>query len=192
MKKILLSVTVALFLSACSSDDGKNADANLLPVAQNKVLLLKVDYTTNQFECGKELEFEGESDAFNVSVDYQQPNDFGNIRIVYNDLDEKLFEGSIHWMGLGNISFPENLIPANGFAFVDTEDFAICAGIENVFNPQNQEFDYSPVWNSIQGMVKVREYLQSNPTATVKLFLYTPSVGVGNPEEWDWIVMLKN
>jgi len=45
---------------------------------------------------------------------------------------------------------------------------------------------------SVQSLVKVREYLSKNPKTPVKLFLYTPSVGAGNPEDWDWIIFLKN
>ncbi len=189
--RILLLLTVA-FLSACSGEENEGPAATLLPESGNKIMLLKVDYTTNVFESGKELEFANPTDTFTISVDYQSPADFGRIQLYYQELDEKIFDGSIHWMGLGNISFPENFLPANAFEHVLTEDFALCAGIENIFNPNNQEFDYQLVWSSIQGLVKVRQYLQSNPAASVKLFLYTPSVGIGNPEEWDWIVILKN
>jgi hypothetical protein len=191
--KILLLFAAAL-LSSCSGEENENPTANLIPVpeAENKVMLLKVDYTTNAFEGGKELEFESVSETFTVDVDYQTPGDFGGIQLYYDEVNEKLFDGTIHWMGLGSISFPENLLPATAFEHVLTDDFAICVGIENVFNPNNEDFDYIPVWSSVQGLVKVRQYLESNPTATVKLFLYTPSVGIGNPEEWDWIIMLKN
>ena len=63
---------------------------------------------------------------------------------------------------------------------------------ENVFNPNNSTYNYNEIWTSVQSLVKVRQYLNSNPNATVKLFLYTPSVGIGNPAEWDWIIVMKN
>jgi hypothetical protein len=52
--------------------------------------------------------------------------------------------------------------------------------------------NYLPIWLSIQNKIKVREYLASNPNATVKLFLFSTRVGLGNPVEWDWIIFLKN
>jgi hypothetical protein len=44
----------------------------------------------------------------------------------------------------------------------------------------------------VQNLVKVRQFLQSNPNQIVKLFLYTPSVGMGDPLEWDYFIFLKN
>ncbi|MDI1256213.1 MAG: hypothetical protein PSV16_08920 [Flavobacterium sp.] len=107
-------------------------------------------------------------------------------------METEIFNGGIVWNGLGTITNPDAFLPASAFEFVATADFALCTGFDNIFNPNNEEFDYLPVWSAIQGSVKVREYLNANPGAGVKLFLYTPSIGVGNPEEWDWIVILKN
>jgi hypothetical protein len=41
-------------------------------------------------------------------------------------------------------------------------------------------------------ILKVRQYLISNPTGVVHLYLYTPSVGFGNPADWKWIILMKN
>ena len=91
------------------------------------------------------------------------------------------------------MTFPQNLINANQFDSVLTADYVTpISGFENVFNPNNTTYNYDPVWSSVQSLVKVRQYLVSNPNATVKIFLYTPSVGIGNPAEWDWIIIIKN
>ena len=87
----------------------------------------------------------------------------------------------------------QNLLNANQFDRVLTADYVSPnSGFENVFNPNNATYNYNSIWASVQSLVKVRQYLISNPNATVKIFLYTPSVGIGNPAEWDWIVILKN
>jgi len=190
--KLLMLFGVALLFGSCTGEDSEIPAQNALPIGENKVLLLKVDYTTNAFEGGKEFDFQDDTESFTIETQHQQAGDFGGIKLYYQELDEKLFEGSIHWNGLGAMSFPESLQPASSFEHVLTEDFAICLGFDNVFNPQQQELDYNLPWSSIQGLVKVRQYLQSNPASTVKIFLYTPSIGVGNPEEWDWIILLKN
>lgn len=91
------------------------------------------------------------------------------------------------------MNFPSNLKPATQFDVVLTQDFVLpSAGFEDVFNPGNHTYDYEEVWQSVQNLVKVRAYLKSNPNSSVKLFLYTPSVGVGNPADWDWIIFIKN
>ncbi len=158
----------------------------------SKILMLKVDYLTNSFEGGKELLFSQSSETFTIATQYDPPGDFGNIKLIYEELNKVIFDGDIIWMGLGHINYPQNILPASDFDHVLTCDYYIPrGGFENVFNPQNTDYDYSPIWSSVQGLVKVRDYLRSNPDATVKLFLYTPSVGVGNPEDWDWILFLK-
>lgn len=159
----------------------------------SKILLLKVDYLTNSFEGGKELLFSQSSENFTIATQYTPPGDFGNIKLIYEEINKVIFDGDIIWMGLGHINYPQNILPASEFRYVMTCDYVMPeGGFENVFNPQGAFYDYSQIWTSVQGLVKVREYLRSNPDATVKLFLYTPSVGVGNPEDWDWILFLKN
>jgi hypothetical protein len=192
MKKIILSLITApfiLLIIILSFSSCKNIDES----GVSKVLVLKVDYLTNKFEGGTELTFTKSSPNFNIQPIYISPGDFGNISMIYQDINELLFDGSIVWMGKGYIKYPRNFIPANRFEIVLTSDYVIPKnGFENVFNPNNTNYDYSPIWSSVQSLVKVREYLRSNPNSTAKLFLYTPSVGAGNPEDWDWIIFLKN
>ena len=192
MRKIILSLITApfiLLIIILSFSSCKNIDES----GVSKVLVLKVDYLTNKFEGGTELTFTKSSPNFNIQPIYISPGDFGNMSMIYQDINELLFDGSIVWMGKGYIKYPRNFIPANRFEIVLTSDYVIPKnGFENVFNPNNTNYDYSPIWSSVQSLVKVREYLSKNPKTPVKLFLYTPSVGAGNPEDWDWIIFLKN
>jgi len=128
-----------------------------------------------------------------INHQYNEPSDAGGIKLFYAELNNQLlFDGSIIWAGLGEVNYPQNFVAANEFNHVITTDFVTpSAGFENVFNPHNINFDYLPVWSAVQGLVKVRQFLSSNPNATVKLFLYTPSVGVGDPADWDWYIFLK-
>ncbi|NUY81145.1 hypothetical protein HUK80_09590 [Flavobacterium sp. MAH-1] len=189
-KNLLLMLSLVL-LSACTGDDATSSP-NIDPVTGNKVLMLKVDYTTNEFEGGTEFTFDEPATTFTVTNEYQEPGDFGWVKLYYDELDTKIFDGEIHWMGLGTLHFPESFEPADSFQHVLTDDYATPNGFENVFNPSGQEFDYNQPWSHVQGLVKVRQYLQSNPEASAKIFLYTPSVGIGNPADWDWIIILKN
>lgn len=189
MKPLLTIFGITLLFSVTSCSKKLDTPAN---TSSNNVLLLKVDYLTNAFKGGKELTFTNQASTFTVTNQYASPGDFGGIKLTYQELNETLFNGTIIWMGLGQILFPQNLLPANQFDKVATTDFVTPAGFQNVFNPQNQPYDYTPIWMAVQNIVKVRQYLLSNPTATVKLFLYTPSVGFGNPADWDWILILKN
>jgi hypothetical protein len=185
--KILLAC-FALMLFSCSKEKTETLD----DLGPNKVLLLKVDYTNNTFESGKELLFQNNA-TFTISKQYVTPSDFGSIKLFYQELNQPIFDGTIVWMGLGSIAYPTDFLPATDFAAVLTNDFVTpAAGFENIHNPNNTPIDYQPIWSAVQNLVKVRAYLASNPTATVKIFLYTPSVGIGNPADWDWILILKN
>ncbi|RZJ71215.1 hypothetical protein [Flavobacterium sp.] len=188
---LLLACFVATLFSCSSDDSGQPADSD--PITGNKLLMLRVDYQTNQFEGGKEFAFEQPATTFTVTSEYQEPGDFGWVKLYYDELDTKIFDGEIHWMGLGQLHFPESFEPASSFEHVLTNDFVTPQnGYENVFNPSGIAYDYEVPWSHVQGLVKVRQYLEANPTATVKIFLYTPSVGIGNPADWDWFILVKN
>lgn len=188
--KYLSLLAFAVLSTACSTNDEGN---NLIPTQENKVLLLKVDYTTNTFEGGKELTFDENTDSFTLETEYVEPGDFGSIQLHYQELNTKLFDGTIVWDGTGSISFPESFDAASSFEAVLTNDYVFpTEGFNNVFNPNNETYNYQTIWSSVQSLVKTREYLLSNPDAKANIFLYTPSVGFGNPEEWDWIIILKN
>ena len=189
-RSISLFMGLTLLLSCSKENDFQKIQNGQ---TANKVLMLKVDYTTNTFEGGRELTFTEPTATFTISNQYQAPGDFGSIKLIYQELNETLFDGTIHWMGSGEMNFPANLESSEHFNIVTTKNIVYPGnGFQNVFNPNNETYDYTQVWLAIQGLVKVREYLSSNLTETVKIFLYTPGVGVGNPADWVWIIYMKN
>lgn len=182
--RILLLSLVSLLLS-CNSDS-----LNLDEVTH--VLMLKVDYTTDTFEGGAEFNFSKKADNFTIVNEYVEPIDFGSVKLIYKEFNETLFNGTIHWMGLGEMTYPEKLVSPKAFKIDPNKDLIYPkSGFEDVFNPNNHKYEYEKAWLSIQNLMKVREYLKANPTQKVKVFLYTPSVGVGNPLDWDWFIYLK-
>lgn len=192
MKSLIsfLLLTSVLFTS-CSKVESEKILFNP-SLTDNKILILKVDYLTNTFEGGKELTFQKSTPTFTITTDYKSPGDFGSIKLMYKEINEKLFEGTIIWMGKGQISFPTAFIDPKKFNVASTYDIIYPIGFENIFDPNNQNYNYSSIWLQVQHYSKVREYLKSNPKAMAKIFLYTPSVGLGNPADWDWIILLKN
>ena len=186
----LTFIAFILTLVSCSKENTRQTSPT---TTSNNVLVLKVDYNTNQFEGGKELTFADTASNMSITNQYVAPGDFGSIKLKYQELNEILFDGTIVWAGLGQVNYPQNLLNANQFDRVMTTDYVTpVSGFENVYNPDNTVYNYNAIWTSVQGLVKVRQYLYSNPNATVKIFLYTPSVGVGNPADWDWYIFMKN
>ena len=209
MKKIILLSFLALCAISCSEDSVTSPVAPENPSAQNppqeenpeanienKVLLLKVDYETNAFEGGVELVFP-EADTFTISADYNAPGDFGDITLNYEEVGQPLFMGSIIWMGTGFMVYPCAMnMPDEFVSLVSPVPMPAIDQFEKVmydeFAYYPDPINYAAVWDAIDNLVQVQAYRQSNPNAKVNLFLYTPSVGVGNPAEWDWYVILKN
>jgi hypothetical protein len=192
MKLKILIFAVAFILIGCESDDKSVSEQEQ---QSNQILMLKVDYTTNEFEGGKEFDFPQQSESFTITNEYVEPGDFGSVKLIYDEIDEQLFFGTIHWMGLGEMTVPANIQPPSDFEVTVTADYVFPAeGYKNVIDPQDlqgENYDYSEVWGAVQSLVKARAYLESNPNQKVKIFLYTPSVGLGNPEDWDWIIYMK-
>ena len=173
-------------ITGCKKE--KDSDEISIDTETKKVLMLNVDYTTNKFMGGKELEFSQNSETFTITIEYKSPSDFGYLKLYYEEIDELIFFGTITWMGLGKMIFPQDLLGANQFKVVNTKDNLFPKnGFENIFP---NEFDIK-AWYAVQNLVKTREYLYSNPEQTVKVFLYTPSVGMGNPKDWYWVIYLK-
>ncbi len=164
----------------------------VLPERGNKVLLLQIDYTSHKFISGAEVVYDVPVDTFTIAKKYVSPGDFGSIKFYYPQIDKPLFYGTIIWTGNGKIEYPENWLDADEFDATLTEDVVIPQnGFENIFKEYEiEDFDYMKVWFSIQSVVKVREYLKSNPEQKVKVFLYAPRVGFFDPAVAKWIFLL--
>ncbi len=186
--KYLVILAVLFFHVSCDS----TPDNYVINQTQNKVTLLKVDYETNTFEGGKEFTFSNSTPTFTVTNQFIPPGDFGNIKLYYSELNSKIFDGDIIWMGTGQIHYPTSFLSANQYNYINTLVPIADPVFENVFNPENANYNYSEIFDSIRYLEIVNQYRASNPNATVKLFLYTPGVGIGDPSLWKWIFIIKN
>lgn len=184
---------ISFFFLTCSNSD----ESTTLAVESNKVVLLKVDFTTLNLEGAKELTFEEDTDDFTISFDYQSPGDFGSIKLFYQQLGQLIFDGSIIWLGLGEIAFPVSFINVENLNTIDNPVEAPPVSLfQNVlydeFAYYPEDLDYMALWDAVDNLELVSEYRLNNPDAAINVFLYTPSVGVGNPLDWDYFIILKN
>lgn len=196
MKKSLY-ILLGLILFSCNNDDSVASDSQINNNDTNKIALLKIDFLTNTFEGGKQLDFPTSESNFTISSAYQEPGDFGDVQLYYQEFDDMIFDGTIHWMGLGERSYPENINEADTFAlnnetlaFPNETMFELVMYDELAYYPE--QVQYENIWNAINNLEIVASYRNLNPEGTIHLFLYTPSVGIGNPADWDWYVFMKN
>ena len=161
-----------------------------------RLLLLQVDYTGNRLEAVKDLFFPEQSGEFTVVADYKSPVDFGYQKLYYKELEQMFFYGTIVWMGCGEIIYPkiwnipheypltaqrDMVIPRNSFERV---------GLQEGWEPPSEEMESA--WRSVAPLVLAREFIAASPEEKVKVYFYTPSVGMGDPRDWKWIFILRN
>lgn len=195
MKNKILLMGLCLLMLSCSDETTNSVDK----VKENKVLLLKVDLLTSAFEGGKEFTFE-DAPAFTIAAEYASPGDFGSIRLKYKEVNAPLFEGSIHWSGLGEMTYPQIDAPSS----FSSSEILVRLPDENLreiveytdapmpFDQWPYAPDYEALWGAVNTLHIVRDYRAANPDSKVSFFLYTPSVGAGDPADWDWFIILKN
>lgn len=159
----------------------------------NSVVLLQVNYTDYEFEGGAELFLHSEfndSDTLPIRVDYVPPGDFGSLGLFYEPKNEPIFKGTIVWDGVGKRMYPHNLYRSEKFLILqdpigmpDGDDFQI------LFPEEGVDYPLDSIWNSIRHLAIVSRYLESGKK--VGVFRYTRSVGGGDPDEWDWYVLMN-
>ena len=187
MKRIfyLLLFMPLIILSGCSDDEENNT--------KNKVLMLKVDYQTFNFEGGIEYTFDQKTDSFNLDVDYIYYTDTETITITYRELNEILFDGTLIWNGLGEMKTPQLLHAPEYFDTISTNDVIYPSRGFTTLKAYLYDWnaDFYNVWMSIHHLKKVREYLSSNPFQQIKVFVYTPRSGYTDSNA-DYYIFIQN
>ncbi|BAX82527.1 hypothetical protein ALGA_4236 [Labilibaculum antarcticum] len=160
---------------------------------KQSILLLQVDYTSYEFEKGTELFLHAEysdADTIPIGVDYDPPGDFGNIRLFYEPSKECIFNGSIVWAGTGHLRFPKWFYYPSQFATLEIPvEKPVNDEFQIIFPEEGLEYPLDSIWNAVNHLSIVSRYLESGKK--IGVFRYTPSVGVGDPNEWDWYVIMN-
>ena len=159
-----------------------------------RIILLKVDYMSYTFEGGHEQTLSEKLtsvDTIPISIDFKPPGDFGNISLYYNPTGELIFDGSIVWMGTGKIKYPKTFRdPYKYIRLNDSINLPDTSKIQNIDKYiHGIQLDYPRIWDSIDDLLVISEYLKSHKK--IFFFLYQPSVGVGDPNTWDWFVIMN-
>ncbi len=183
-------VLMISLLIGCTDDDTYNYYDHH---HHNSVVLLQVNYTDYEFEGGTELFLHSEfndSDTLPIRVDYVPPGDFGSLGLFYEPKNEPIFKGTIIWSGTGKRLYPYNLYRSEKFLMLDDPiDMPDSNDFQILFPEEGVDYPLDSIWNSISHLAIVSRYLESGKK--VGVFRYTRSVGVGNPDEWDWYVVMN-
>ncbi|MEL6142013.1 MAG: hypothetical protein AAFU67_10380 [Bacteroidota bacterium] len=187
-------ITLCLFsFTACQDDDDG------VPMAPTpSALLLQIDYQTLEFEGGfrfADIDYDQSvgQDSFPAEVIYNPPGDFGDLTIRLmppNQTPDTLFFGTIIWSGTGDIQQPTPLSPASDFA--ETDAIAPINSIDTFdLNPYQDPDSISleTLYDRVSNLAEVSNAL-SSPGSRLGWFWYPRSVGVGDPAEWDYYLIV--
>lgn len=187
MKKIIPLFIACAILVGCEKEN--------TPIQQqNKILLLRIDYLTYQFEGAFEQTLSSPFapfDSLPISNVFQSPGDFGNLKLFYQPNNELIFDGDIVWNGWGPINYPTSFSPPANYLHTGLSlSLPDSSRFQNVF-PQwhYPKLPLDSIWMNIGDLAIVKEYNAS--PKNIGFLLYTPSVGVGDPAQWDWFLVFN-
>ena len=190
-----------VFMQIINQRAGQPADdfteSDLRPTdLQKHILISKVDYLTFRYKGFYALNVTDKLNTGNeipFVADYQSPGDFGHIKLFYRNTNNLLMDGTIIWSGCGSLSFPtsfragqrlSNVLPYPGqsrIAFINEEGH---------YTTVSDDTELQRIWHTLSRQKEFRHYF-GNTSKKVAVYLYTPSVGVGNPADAYYLVFTE-
>lgn len=178
--------------------------------AVSLVMQFKVDYLSHQLE-GYHIDtirgYRNSSSAIPFRMQYCAPGDFGSVKLFYGPTGDTLFSGGIVWMGCGSIEHPaayntDFTVMYNMPPYPGQEAFYMVGGPVSTFADLCHYFenDISTdslclwLWEAVSSSNVYQDwtvpaYQMQMPRFGI--YFYQPSVGVGNPVDWDYILFLE-
>lgn len=160
------------------------------------ILISKIDYLTfrnrgfyalnvsNKLEEGIEIPF---------VADYRIPGDFGYIKLYYRNTDNLLLDGTIIWSGCGKLSFPEHFRAGypleKGLPFPGLDRIGFINN-NGEYTSTTDETELRNIWQTLSKQKEFQHYFD-NSAKKVAVYLYTPSVGMGNPYDFYYLVFTE-
>lgn len=190
-------VELRIYNSLAGSPSGDGTQGNLQNEDLHKnILISKVDYLTfrpkgfyalnvqNPDPSGNEIPFLSQ---------YQSPGDFGSIKLFYQNTNNLLLSGSIIWSGCGHLDFPDHfkngLTLNNGLPYPGQNKVSFINNSGNYITT-SEETDLQHIWQTVSKQKEFQHYY-GNTHKKVAVYLYTPSVGIGNPADWYYLVFVE-
>lgn len=188
MRKLTYLFSLLLLLGC---DNAKEEhEMTVCPAPDPVVCVLTVDYTTNQFLGGYITDLPERKNALELRCEYKAPGDVGSVA-WYDDLTEtRLFAGTIVHMGTGKRTFPEEIPPLERFGKLESkrEMPTMIPLSHDEYSVPEEDMDYTPIWDAVANLYCASWLREDTPAY---IYLYQPSVGVGDPKEWYWLIFLR-
>ena len=131
------------------------------------------------------------------------PSDGGYVKLYYRDESNLLMYGTIIWNGCGELIYPNAfvkggnvdtyvpeytmkrslLFPSDRISYIDADG-------NYVQDVDESDNDLGYIWQTLSAQEEFMSYYEQT-AKKVAVFLYAPSVGVGDPYEWYYMVFVE-
>lgn len=163
---------------------------------QKHILISKVDYLTFRYRGFYALNVSGKLDSgteIPFVAEYHPAGDFGDIKLYYRNKNNLLMSGTIIWMGCGVLDFPASFRAGEPFnkamPYPGQEHFAFI-NEQGQYTVVTDESDLQHVWQSVSRQIEFQHYY-NNSSKKVAVYLYRPSIGMGNPADAYYLVFTE-
>ena len=165
---------------------------------ENDILVMKVDYMTFKFmgySTVKIADALSDADTIPFCTEYKDPCDFGYIKLYYGrkDSGNLLFNGSIVWAGCGKMEYPKDFVTCRSnmmdIIYPGQSRFSFFDGGSHY--TVTDEYELKRIWQTITPMEAFQWYY-GRTAKKVAVYLYTPSVGMGDPADGYYLVFVEN
>lgn len=191
--KNIVYIFVLFVLLGCDNSEGP--EVIICPGETSMVFALTVDYITNEFLGGYTVDmpfpdYTLSGHSLTMTCEYKAPGDFGSVKWYDKQSMKELFAGTIIWMGKGERTFPEKISPPSSFPKLDITTVMppMTTLLHDEFVEVDEDIDYTAVWKAVSNLQCVSWMSDSTPAY---IYLYAPSVGIGDPKDWYWVIFLK-
>lgn len=180
---------ITLLAIGCSLDRVEEKTENK---TTNSILLLRIDYLTTTFEGAQEVTVSSANEMYDsipVKVDDNAMGDVEIITLRYQPSNDSVFSCSSIWIGRGEVLFPKSFFPVQNYSLLQSPaDKPGDSKFQVLFYDLSAPINYSSLWNAVSHLEIVSTYLKSNKK--IGIVLHRASVGIGDPADWDWYVIM--
>ncbi len=203
MKKIILLVFLFFFVlleAEATNQDGEwFSNKDLIKPDSMNLTILAVDFETYELN-GANISYyplcdKCDSDSLPFDINFKSPGDYGEILFRYTYNMDTLFYASIWWMGMGQIFYPKEIIPADSFkntanqvALPDSAQYFDYWLVGDYCSSDQYIERADSAWAAVDSLDIVSEFAEYN--FRVGFYAYTPAVGVFDPSSAKWIIFL--
>lgn len=160
------------------------------------IATLIVDFDTYEFEGGNLSTYVCEDcnyDSIPLHIEFDEPGDFGGMIFTLAPTSDTLFDATIIWMGLGEISKPNDFTYTSPFSestilTQQPEDLRLLDFDGELLDQPYLLEKIDSVWDVVDSL-EITKNFSENGFETL-IYFYPPAIGMIDPTVAKWVIFL--